>query len=70
MKDFISRISSRKFLFFLAATGFFIFDKMSSTEWIYCGIIFIGGKTFEKAIDAYKAIKTMSNKDLAQEIKD
>ena len=68
--NFANRISSRKFIFFLIATYAMFTDRATFTEWIYCGIIFIGGKAAEKALDTYKAIKTMSNEKLAQTIKE
>lgn len=54
MKEFLSRISSRKFLFWVTATVLLLLSRISSKEWILCSVIFIGGKVLEILFDLLK----------------
>ena len=54
MKDFLKRISSRKFIFWIAATVLLLADKLSGSEWLIASGIFIGGKAIEMMATAIK----------------
>ena len=57
MKDFISRISSRKFIFWATATAAMFIGKIEPWHWLVASGIFIGGKTMESLIEVFKARK-------------
>lgn len=47
MKDFLKRISSRKFIFFAIATIAMFTETIQPSHWLIASGIFIGGKTLE-----------------------
>lgn len=62
MKNFLSRISSRKFLVWLVATGALFIGKIEGNLWAVISCIYIGGNVLKYLVEILKT--SFSKKEL------
>jgi hypothetical protein len=52
--DSTNRISYRRLLAFVAASGFLFVDKLNADQWVMVACVFIGGEALPKMVQAIK----------------
>ena len=50
-----TRISYRRLLCFLTATGLLLADKLVASDWLYVAVAFIAGEALPKMAEAYRS---------------
>jgi hypothetical protein len=55
----IQRVSSRKLLVWLTASGLLFFDKFTSDNWLYISLVYIGSQA---AVDIVEKLKSGGQK--------
>ena len=52
--DSTNRISYRRLMAFVCASGFLLVDKLTPDMWVMVCCVFIGGEALPKMVQAYK----------------